>query len=100
MENTLGSRISQLRKEKGLTQEELAQHLDVSPQAVSKWENDLPGHHLPAQAGSWWRYIARRGMWWRYDCKKKEWQLSTPFTLPYDLFYLFCNVQSQLLQAK
>ncbi len=41
MENTLGNRISQLRKEKGLTQEELAQHLDVSPQAVSKWENDL-----------------------------------------------------------
>ena len=41
IENTLGNRISQLRKEKGLTQEELAQHLDVSPQAVSKWENDL-----------------------------------------------------------
>ena len=41
MENTLGNRISQLRKEKGLTQEELAQQLDVSPQAVSKWENDL-----------------------------------------------------------
>lgn len=41
MENTLGNRISQLRKEKGLTQEELAQFLDVSPQAVSKWENDL-----------------------------------------------------------
>ena len=41
MENTLGNRISQLRKQKGFTQEDLAQMLDVSPQAVSKWENDL-----------------------------------------------------------
>ena len=41
MENSLGRRIAQLRKEKGLTQEDLAKHLDVSAQAVSKWENDL-----------------------------------------------------------
>lgn len=41
MENTLGNRIAQFRKEKGFTQEDLAQMLDVSPQAVSKWENDL-----------------------------------------------------------
>ena len=39
--NTIGRRISQLRKEQGLTQEELAQSLDVSSQAVSKWENDV-----------------------------------------------------------
>ena len=41
MENTLGTRIAQLRKEKGYTQEDLAQMLEVSPQAVTKWENDL-----------------------------------------------------------
>ena len=41
MENTLGSRIAQFRKEKGYTQDDLAQMLDISPQAVSKWENDL-----------------------------------------------------------
>ena len=41
MENTLGNRIAQLRKEMGFTQEDLARMLDVSPQAVSKWENDL-----------------------------------------------------------
>lgn len=41
MENTLGKRIAQLRKEKNLTQEDLAQKMDVSAQAVSKWENDL-----------------------------------------------------------
>jgi len=39
--NTLGSRISKYRKEKGLTQEALAEHMGVSSQAVSKWENDI-----------------------------------------------------------
>ena len=41
MEMTLGKRIATFRKEKGITQEELAQMLDISGQAVSKWENDL-----------------------------------------------------------
>lgn len=41
MSTTLGKKISELRKEKGITQEELAERLGVSPQAVSKWENDL-----------------------------------------------------------
>ena len=40
MDMTIGKRIGLLRKEKGLTQEELAQHMGISPQAVSKWEND------------------------------------------------------------
>ena len=40
MDMTIGKRIAALRKEKGLTQEELADHMGVSPQAVSKWEND------------------------------------------------------------
>lgn len=37
---TIGNRIAAYRKEKQMTQEDLAQHLGVSPQAVSKWEND------------------------------------------------------------
>ncbi len=41
MELTIGKRIAQLRKEKGFTQEELSQMMEVSAQAVSKWENDL-----------------------------------------------------------
>ena len=43
MENkeTLGKRIAMLRKEKGLTQEQLAEKVGVSAQAVSKWENDV-----------------------------------------------------------
>ena len=40
MDMTIGKRIAHFRKEKGLTQEELAQHMGISPQAVSKWEND------------------------------------------------------------
>lgn len=40
MKKTLGHRISSLRKEKSLTQEELSELLGVSAQAVSKWEND------------------------------------------------------------
>lgn len=41
MEQTLGQRIAEARKARGLTQEALATELSVSPQAVSKWENDL-----------------------------------------------------------
>ena len=39
--NTIGKRISEYRKKKNLKQDELAEMLGVSPQAVSKWENDL-----------------------------------------------------------
>lgn len=41
MNETIGNRIQRFRKEKGLTQEELAAQLGVSSQAVSKWENDM-----------------------------------------------------------
>ena len=37
---TIGNRISDLRKQKGYTQEYLAERLGVSRQAVSKWEKD------------------------------------------------------------
>lgn len=40
----IGKTIVSLRKEHGYTQEELAEQLQVSPQAVSKWEN---GKALP-----------------------------------------------------
>ncbi len=38
---TLGRRIARLRLTKTATQERLAKELNVSPQAVSKWENDI-----------------------------------------------------------
>lgn len=40
MENTLGKRIAANRKRLGLTQEQLAEKLGITAQAVSKWEND------------------------------------------------------------
>ena len=40
MNTTLGQRIAALRRERSLKQDELAEQLGVSPQAVSKWEND------------------------------------------------------------
>lgn len=40
MELTLGKRISQNRKRLKLTQDQLAEQLGVTAQAVSKWEND------------------------------------------------------------
>ena len=40
MEMTIGKRIAALRRKIGLKQDDLAQMLEVSPQAVSKWEND------------------------------------------------------------
>jgi len=38
--NGFGQRVQQLRKAKGMTQEELADRVAVTGQAVSKWEND------------------------------------------------------------
>ena len=36
---SIGERITQLRKERNLSQGDLAKAMDVSRQAVSKWEN-------------------------------------------------------------
>ena len=44
---TLGTKIAEYRKLKKMTQEELASKLNVSSQAVSKWENDLSIPDLP-----------------------------------------------------
>lgn len=38
---TLGMRLVNLRKEKGITQEEVARAMNVTPQSVSKWEKDI-----------------------------------------------------------
>ena len=39
MNENMGQIIKRLRKERNLTQEELAEQLNVSAQAISKWEN-------------------------------------------------------------
>ena len=40
MNETMGNRINKYRKLKNMTQEELAEKMGVSSQAVSKWEKD------------------------------------------------------------
>ncbi|WP_238903559.1 helix-turn-helix transcriptional regulator [Clostridium sp. YIM B02506] len=37
---TLGKRIQELRKQNNFSQEQLAEKLEVSRQAISKWELD------------------------------------------------------------
>lgn len=48
MKETFGQKLARLRKAKGLTQEDIAKELFVSPQAVSKWENDITSPDISA----------------------------------------------------
>ena len=41
MKETFGQRFARLRKSKGYTQEQIADKVNISYQAVSKWENDI-----------------------------------------------------------
>ncbi|MBR2792922.1 MAG: helix-turn-helix transcriptional regulator, partial [Erysipelotrichaceae bacterium] len=38
---SFGTRLANIRREHNLTQNDIADRLNVSAQAVSKWENDL-----------------------------------------------------------
>ena len=41
MKETFGQRFARLRKAKNLRQEDIADKVGLSPQAISKWENDI-----------------------------------------------------------
>lgn len=41
MKQSIGRKIAELRRQKKLTQDDIAAELGVSAQAVSKWENDI-----------------------------------------------------------
>ena len=60
---SFGTRLANIRKEHNLTQNDIAERLNVSPQAVSKWENDLTSPDIQTlldlsdihlQYLSWW----------------------------------------------
>ena len=52
MENTFNDNLRRIRKEKKITQEQLAEFVGVSPQAVSKWEmNSFPDASTPENRG-------------------------------------------------
>ena len=42
METVFSKQLQMLRKQSGITQEQLAAKLGVTAQAVSKWENGIP----------------------------------------------------------
>lgn len=42
----IGDKISELRKKRGLSQEELAEKLDVTRQTISKWELNETSHNI------------------------------------------------------
>lgn len=41
MNISMGRKIKELRRKRGLSQKELANYLGVSFQTISKWENDV-----------------------------------------------------------
>ena len=41
VQESFGSKLAECRRNKNFTQEELANRLGVTPQALSKWENGL-----------------------------------------------------------
>lgn len=49
--NKIGVQIANLRKQKGIMQEELTEKLQITPQAISKWENinDETGKTITAE---------------------------------------------------
>ncbi len=48
MQESFGTRFQRLRKETKLTQEDVAKHLNITAQAVSKWENDISAPDISA----------------------------------------------------
>lgn len=48
MQETFGQRFQRLRKSAGLTQEDVANRLNITAQAVSKWENDVSAPDISA----------------------------------------------------
>ena len=68
----IGNKIRELRKQRGITQEQLANRIGVSFQAVSKWENNiaLPDIALAPALASY--FGVTMDTLFDYDLKKVE----------------------------
>ena len=58
--NTIGETIKKLRGAKGITQEELAEAVNISYQAVSKWENGGYGNYPCKQIWHYCKLLQRQ----------------------------------------
>lgn len=83
---TYGKTIRQSREQKGMTQEELAERLGVSRQAVNEWEGDISRPtaakltalaallDLPPENGQrWMRRLWKREKQWNKIAVKRIW---------------------------
>ena len=62
---TLGEKIASARKEKGMTQEMLAEQLGVTRQAVARWEKLCPAQPTCLCCGSCWEFRWKQRIWKR-----------------------------------
>lgn len=64
-----GTQLQKLRKEKGVTQEQIAEHMGVSAQAISKWENgSYPNGDLLPRLADYFEFLLITSM----DGKKRR----------------------------
>lgn len=75
MDMDLGTRISELRREKGMTQEQLAKLVGISAPAVSKWEtgSSCPDIALLCPLQGLWTPMWIRCSNLRKNCLRKDW---------------------------
>ncbi len=73
--NQVQTTIKQLRKEKGIRQEQLAEHLHVTRQAVSNWENGKtqPDIEMLTQIAEYFEVSLEYLI---YGKKRKQWHIS------------------------
>ena len=94
---SLGSNITDARKRRGLTQEKLAEMVDVSFQAVSSWERD---ENLPDTVRL--RSLAEAlntSLDALFDEGRREWTLKAPHSDPEHMYtYIKAKAQSEKLE--